>query len=206
MYTLRILFFAVRVRYHDAMTQTDIWNQALGLLGRRSYVEDTETAEAVKLYWPLVMQKAYDFADWSFARRLVHVVTEDGMLAVPGDCLRVIRISQDKFGRYPVSCMQRYGEKILIGEGAGRVWVEYVSRAKSDEQNIPDNEPTFAQALIYLLAGQCAMMLTQDMNMQQAYLSMGQKMLTDARFKDAQQDDSNKQEPFLLTQTLGGMA
>lgn len=185
------------------MTQTHIWDQALGLLGKRRYVKDTESAEAVDLYWPLVMQKAYDFADWSFARRLVRLIPTAGMLTLPADCLRVIRISHDKLGRYPVSAMQRYGENVLLGDGEASVWVEYVSRAMADGQDIPDNEPTFAQALVYLLAGQCAMRLTQDLSLQQYYSGLGQQTLTDARFKDAQQDDSNKQEPTLLAQTLG---
>lgn len=186
------------------MTQTSIWNQALGLLGKRDYVKDTETAEAVDLYWPLVLQQAYDFADWSFARRLVRLEGRDGFVTLPGDCLRLIRLSWDRQGRYPVPTMQRYGDRVLLGpDGGSAVWLEYVSRAPADGQEVPDNEPTFAQALVYLLAGQCAMRLTQDTNLQLQYTQMGRQTLSDARFKDAMQDDSNKQEPTLLTRTLG---
>lgn len=174
----------------------------MGLLGARSYVKDTETARAVDLYWPSVLRLAYDYADWSFARRLVRLHTdEQGWMDMPDDLMRVIRISWDRLGHRKVDDMQRYGNRVLVGRG-GELWVEYVSRAAADGQEIPDNEPLFAQALVYLLASRCAMMLTQDANLQNMYDAKGREALTEARFKDAQQDDSNKQRPRLDFQPL----
>lgn len=184
------------------MTQADIWEQAVGLLGARSYVADTETARTVNLYWPMVVRMAYDYADWSWARRLVQVQTdEDGWIDAPADALRVIRVSADRLGHRRLDDVQRYGNRILLGV-QGSVWVEYVSRAAADAQEVPEGEPLFAMALVYLLASRCAMRLAQNADMQALYEQKGREALSDARFKDAQQDDSNMNRPHLNFEPL----
>lgn len=162
---------------------------ALSLLGIPEHLPGTEEEKVCTLHSQQVILRALDYARWSFATKETRVLLDGGIGDLPHDCLRVQGCSLERW--------QIRGRRIVNkGEGGEEsCTLSYTSDAYAQAVALPEHEPFFNEACIYLLAARVAPRLTTNFQLAQALEQRAMDFLYQASLRDAQATSSNDQKP-----------
>ena len=143
------------------MTQTELANIALGLLGAESitdFTERTPAAEKVRRHWPLVRDTLLRSKAWNFATKRVSL-SEDVdatpifdwtyAYALPGDYLKAIEFNAKQAGTGEAE-FEIAGRFLLADDDAAEL--KYTCRLETVSEWDPSFQDAFAHALAAALA------------------------------------------------------
>lgn len=172
-----------------------VFNQALAQLGDREYIVDTPAARAVNLWWPSVLREAVSFAPWSWATKRMEVAGDVAVIELPPDCLKVLGVGADVFRVVGRTVYVELAGHRLTKEG--NIWLDYLSDAWAIGEVLPEFSPFFVRGVVLLLAGRCALKLAGSAELAQGLEQQGYAWLRRAATDDAQQYESNDQDPLV---------
>ena len=176
------------------MDRPTLCNRALMLLGEFEYTGGTPHAAACDaLVAPCLRELLAQF-DWSFARKRAVLVDVGEGWRLPDDCLRIVEMRGLKNWR-------KYG-RLVQSEGwqrpaDGVVECVYTSNELAGTGELPDEiQPEFTKAVVYWLASNLAVPVTNDHRLRVQLEEEGRAWLEKAATHDVQQDSSNDQDPL----------
>lgn len=186
-----------------------ICNMALSMLGIPTIArldDGSKQAQQCALLFPVIRDRVLRDHTWGFAsagydlQQLAEESFDPSFplaCSVPPDFIRVIRLAD--YGEYRMN-----GRKILVKSFPARLL--YVRRV--EDSSLFD--PTFAEAMQYLLASELAMSNTRDAQLSQYYRQMYGARLAIARSIDSQENihvyqHPAKQSTFLAARRYGPM-
>ena len=156
----------------------------VGIPAITSFEEENNNAKLCKTYYPVLRDRVLRDHTWSFAlkgyelQKLDEKSADDRfpvVCALPGDCIRVINLSDD-------SPYRRMGDRILVKNYPAKVL--YVSRVEDPGQF----DEVFVEALQYLIAAEIGMANTRNASLVSLYHQKYQRALTTARSIDSQEN------------------
>ena len=196
------------------MDKLTIYNRALSLISAAPYQQQTGVQHPCDLWYSHALLKANERADWAFARRRVTLhqnpqqtnnqspivnsqssIVNTSSFTLPADCLKIRNVYYPGT-RTKTSRRETYG-RTLVTEITPTVDLDYTTNIVATMQELPDAEPSFCQAVIYLLAALIAPEIkgpgTQE---HERYLSLFEQEIQNAMYLDRKQTDSNDQSPL----------
>lgn len=191
------------------MDKLTVYNRALSLISAAPYQPRTGVQHPCDLWYTHALLKANERADWAFARRRVTLaeipqssivnrqssIVNTSSFNLPADCLK-IRAVYHPGTRTKTSRREIYG-RTLVTESTPTVDLDYTSNVVSTMQELPDAEPSFCQAVIYLLASLIAPEINgQNSNEHERYAALFEQEIQNAMWLDRKQTDSNDQSPL----------
>lgn len=201
------------------MDKLTVYNRALSLISAAPYQPRTGVQHPCDLWYTHALLKANERADWAFARRRITLTAKepivnsqspasakiqrsgDGSIVntssfdLPADCLK-IRAVYHPGTRTKTSRREIYG-RTLVTEITPTVDLDYTTNVVSTMQELPDAEPSFCQAVIYLLASLIAPEINgQNSNEHERYAALFEQEIQNAMWLDRKQTDSNDQSPL----------
>lgn len=184
------------------MDKLTVFNRALSLISAAPYQQNTGVQHPCDLWYSHALLKANERADWSFARKRITLseqTSEDypssSTFALPADCLKIRNVfypgTRTKTNRREV-----YG-RTLVTDSTPTVDIDYTTNVVSTMQELPDAEPSFCQAVIYLLASLIAPEINgQNSSEHERYAQLFEQEIQSAMWLDRKQTDSNDQSPI----------
>lgn len=184
------------------MDKLTVYNRALSLISAAPYQPKTGVQHPCDLWYTHALLKANERADWAFARRRITLaeipqssIVNTSSFDLPADCLK-IRAVYHPGTRTKTSRREIYG-RTLVTEITPTVDLDYTSNVVSTMQELPDAEPSFCQAVIYLLASLIAPEINgQNSNEHERYAALFEQEIQNAMWLDRKQTDSNDQSPL----------
>lgn len=185
-----------------ALTSVKICNMALSHLGLpriSSFDESTKAAQECDLLFENTRDATLRAFPWTFARKvtkLSELSDEDPpdyeyAYAYPSDCLYALEFYMESGGRQPVWGVRAQTEcpgKMIVTDHEDATLI-YTARIKDPAYF----DPLFAKAFSYHLASELAIPLTKRPKIQEAMLTLYERVLASARAVDANEgwaDDS----------------
>jgi len=189
-------------------SETEIANMALTLCGHSTITSldnATNGSSLCKLHYANARDGLLRSHPWNFAvkRLALASVASPGVpfeytykFALPDDCLKVIRTSDEATGYVPAAAV--YGYPGLVGVGAGNTYriegryiltnsdtmsVEYIARIT----DVTQFDTLFVEALSYKLAALIGMALTDNASLVSNMTSLFNSKMMEARSMDAQE-------------------
>ena len=172
-----------------------ICNLALGMLGMPTitgFDEQNNSAQLCKKFFPVLRDRVLRDHTWSFATtaRELSVAAKVGfdpdfpvVCPLPVDVIRVLRL-------IPEMPFRRHGAEIHTVDVPQKV--VYIRRI----ENPNDFDPTFVEALQYLLAAELGMANTRDAQLINSYRQEYERRLVVARSIDSQENrDAYRPDP-----------
>lgn len=191
------------------MDKLTVYNRALSLISAAPYQPQTGVQHPCDLWYAHALLKANERADWAFARRRVTLteipqssivnrqsaIVNTSSFDLPADCLK-IRAVYHPGTRTKTNRREVYG-RTLVTEITPTVDLDYTTNVVSTMQELPDAEPSFCQAVIYLLASLIAPEINgQNSNEHERYAALFEQEIQQAMWLDRKQTDSNDQSPL----------
>ena len=194
------------------MDKLTVYNRALSLISAAPYQPQTGVQHPCDLWYSHALLKANERADWGFARRRVTLTAKEPIVNsqssivnpsyptsstfdLPADCLK-IRAVYHPGTRTKTNRREVYG-RTLVTEITPTVDLDYTTNVVSTMQELPDAEPSFCQAVIYLLASLIAPEINgQNSNEHERYAALFEQEIQQAMWLDRKQTDSNDQSPL----------
>lgn len=182
------------------MDKLTVYNRALSLISATPYQAQTGVQHPCDLWYSHALLKANERADWSFARRRVSLSpaadspSGRSVFSLPADCLK-IRNVYIAGTRTKTSFREVFGRKIET-ESCQGIELDYTTNIVATMQELPDNEPSFCQAVIYLLASLISPEIHgQKSTEHERYIEHFEREIQTAMWLDRKQTDSNDQSP-----------
>lgn len=184
------------------MDKLTIFNRALSLIAAAPYQQQTGVQHPCDLWYTHALLKANERADWNFARRRVTLAQQlngdypnSSTFLLPADCLK-IRAVYHPGTRTCTSRRETYG-RTLVTEPSPTIDLDYTTNIVATMQELPDAEPSFCQAVIYLLASLIAPEINGTNSQQhERYAQLFEQEIQTAMWLDRKQTDSNDQSPL----------
>jgi hypothetical protein len=191
------------------MDKLTVYNRALSLISAAPYQAQTGVQHPCDLWYSHALLKANERADWGFARRRITLteipqssivnrkssIVNTSAFDLPADCLK-IRAVYLPGTRTKTNRREIYG-RTLVTEISPTVDLDYTTNVVSTMQELPDAEPSFCQAVIYLLASLIAPEINgQNSNEHERYAALFEQEIQNAMWLDRKQTDSNDQSPL----------
>lgn len=168
----------------DSVTICNMALRALGIRPITSFDDNSNQAQDCKSLFPVLRDRVLRDHLWSFATTGydLSALTEESFdpefshtCALPTDFIRLVRLTDDQDYRM-------LGKNILVRSLPAKLI--YIRRV-----NDPNNfDPTFTEALQYLLMAEMAMQNTRDVNLVNLYRVEYEKRLSTARSIDSQEN------------------
>lgn len=173
------------------MDKGTLFRLALSKLGSTSdVVEGTPEFDALEACSQQAVALALDYAAWNFATKGPLVLPlEEGVAYLPGDCLELREVRLERW---------RQVGRTIVDESASpasSVTIFYKSREIADMLALPDHEPVWCEAVVYLVAAAIAGRITGNANIGTQMEQMGLGLLYRAKLKEARSVSSNDQTP-----------
>lgn len=176
------------------MDKTTLFNLALSLVGESRYVADSGVVSPCELWFPTVLREAGVRHNWSFSRKLITLSRQsDGTYHLPSDCMNIL-FFRDSDGLPPARLVVI--DRKVHTDMAGPATLIYQSCNIIDSQELPDDSPEFCTGVAYLLAARIARTVTGSHDSAEFCESMAEMQFLKAITRDAQQEASNKTDPF----------
>lgn len=177
------------------MDKTTLFNMALSLLGESRYVEQAGVQHPCELWYPTVMREAGVRHNWSFSRRITTLDRQpDGTYHLPPDCMNILFFRDASSNARPASVTVT-GRKIHT-DLRGKATLVYQTDCVATMQELPNDSPEFCTAVAYLLAARISRRVTGGYESAQFCEEMAEMQFLKAITRDAQQEASNKTDPF----------
>lgn len=177
------------------MDKTTVFNLALSLIGESRYVADSGVVNPCELWFPTVLREAGVRHNWTFTRKITTLTRQtDGTYHLPSDCMNIMYL-RDSSGMRPsrLTVIDRKCHTDLSGVAT----LVYQSSSIIDSQELPDDSPEFCTGVAYLLAARIARAVTGTHDSAEFCEQMAEVQFLKAITRDAQQEASNKTDPFL---------
>lgn len=183
------------------MDKLTVFNRALSLISAAPYQQNTGVQHPCDLWYSHALLKANERADWSFARRRVTLYPDANspsgysVFSLPADCLKV----QEVFisGTRTKTNYREILGRSFETEPMQSVDLVYTANVVATMQELPDNEPTFCEAVICLLAALISPEINgQNSNGYETFSQYFEKHVQDAIYSDQKQTRSNDQSPL----------
>lgn len=185
---------------HIGMDKLTAQQAALDVLGDYTLQPRTTQMIALDRHYASTLRFCVAQSNWSFARRVKHITpNQDGTFTIPLDCL-ILREVRDADGR-KLPRWQLVDRTIITEDAPSSLRVTYTTDYTiSENGEVPDSAPTFAQYFVTLLAARVtpSIMGGEEYSMQLA-MSLEQKANAyrlRAITQDRMQDASNDQSPL----------
>lgn len=194
------------------MDKITIYNRALSLIAAAPYQPQTGVQHPCDTWLHHAILKTLDRADWSFARRRATLtadpatqststnsqssIVNTSSFTLPEDCLKIRNIYHPGT-RTKTSRRETYG-RTLVTETTPTVDIDYTATLTDQElYQALDREPTYCQALIYLLASLIAPEINgSNTTDHERYAQLYEQELHTAIYLDRKQTDANDQSPL----------
>ena len=190
------------------MDSVTICNLALNMLGIpaiMNFDEQNNNSKLCKRFFPVLRDRVLRDHSWSFASNFVKLPMLAGKpddpryqyhYLLPGDCIRITRV-------FPDLPYRKISGKIYSNSSS--VTLEYTARITDPEQF----DPTFVEALQYLIAAEIGLSNTRDGNLIAFFRQEYEKRLAVARSIDSQENIYSYQQPesnstFIAARRGGG--
>lgn len=191
---------------HTGMDKLTAQQAALDVIGDYTLQPRTTQMIALDRHYSQTLRFCVAQSNWSFARRVKDISPNaDGTFTIPIDCL-VLREVRDADGR-KLASWQLVDRTITTTDAPASLRVTYTTDYTiSENGEVPDSAPTFAQYFVTLLAARVTpSILGGDEYGMQLSLSLEQKANSyrlRAIAQDRMQDASNDQSPMRDLQDL----
>ena len=171
------------------MDKGTLLRTAASYLGEAVCIEGTPLEGALEACVQHAISLALDYTHWDFALERAVLPVEDGVVALPADCLEVREVQG-------MACWRMKGRYIVNeGEAVESVVLWYKSSKLADTVTLPDYEPFFCEGVALLLAAKAAPRVSANFNLSAGLEERAYAALYRAKLKEARQADSNDQKP-----------
>lgn len=178
------------------MDKTTLFNLSLSLVGESRYVAESGVVSPCELWFSTVLREAAVRHNWSFSRKLVKLSRQqDGTYHLPDDCMNIM-FFRDDCGLCPARLTVI--DRKIHTDMTGQATLVYQSSNIIDSQQLPDDSPEFCTGVAYLLAARIARTVTGTHDSAEFCESMAEMQFLKAITRDAQQEASNKTDPFYV--------
>jgi hypothetical protein len=196
-------------------TQLQIWNDALIMCGERTLANLTEAREPRRLLTDVWANGAVDHclgeACWNFAARTQELAYDPAQtsqfgyqyaVAQPDDYVRIIKISRDEFLDDPL--IRYLPEGGFWWSDCETIYVRYVSNGAAYGANLELWTTRFGQYVSAYLAARIIKRLTQSPADEDRMYAKAEKLLHDAKAKDAIEEATEFAPPGRITRARSG--
>lgn len=185
-----------------ALTQLDLYNGALRLMGERRLASLSENREPRRVLDDIWADSAREYCleqgQWNFAMRAVMITKSITTIPAfgyvnafdkPNDFIRTCGVAEDEYFNVPL--LRMVEEVGFWFADIDPIYVRYISNDNSYGLDLTRWPKTFARYFEAFLASEAVFTLTQSAEKQSYIVRIMQQRLIDARSKDAMNDPTS---------------